>query len=207
MDDRHMDGNEGLEDVAFAHDAPSPADERGAAEPHGEGASADERGAAGTCDDVPVPASTGTGAKSRAACWNHMQKIEELEDGMITFYAICNYCKGRLSADSAGGTGRLNRHYKACLKRLGQTRGGGTQTQLNFSADGTVSTWVYNPQVARDEIDSYIVSEDLPIRMGESHNFTKFIQRAFFPQYEPVSRRTTKTDLMSTFQKKLADLK
>jgi hypothetical protein len=54
------------------------------------------------------------------------------------------------------------------LKKAGQTFGAGMQTQLNFAADGTVSTWVYNPQLAREEIIKYIVSEDLPIMMGDS---------------------------------------
>jgi hypothetical protein len=49
--------------------------------------------------------------------------------------------------------------------------GGGSQTHLNFAADGTISTWVYNPQVARDEIAKFIVCEDLPIMLGESQNF------------------------------------
>jgi len=69
------------------------------------------------------------------------------------------------------------------------------------------STWVYNPQVAREEIIKYIVSEDLPIMMGESKNFTNLIQRAFCPQYQPVTRKTTKTDLMSLYKNKLAALK
>ena len=112
-----------------------------------------------------------------------------------------------MSADSTGGTGHLNRHYRACLKKAGQTFGTGVQTQLNFAADGTVSTWVYNPQLAREEIIKYIVSEDLPIMMGESPNFKNLIQRAFCPQYQPVSRTTIKSDLMSQYHKQLAVLK
>jgi len=136
-----------------------------------------------------------------------MDKVEVVENGIKTFYATCHYCKAKLSAGSNGGTGHLNRHYKACLERLGQTRGGGVQTQLNFAADGTVSTWVYNPQVARESIVEYIVSEDLPIMMGESQNFKNLIQRAFCPQYEPVSRTTTRSDLMSLYKKKLVVVK
>jgi hypothetical protein len=49
------------------------------------------------------------------------------------------------------------------------------QTQLNFAANSTVSTWVYNPQLAREEIIKYIISEDLPIIMGESPNFKNLI--------------------------------
>ena len=81
------------------------------------------------------------------------------------------------------------------------------QTQLNFTADGTVSTWVYNPQVARDEIANFIVPEDLMIMLGEGRNFKNLIQRAFCPQYQSVTRKTTKSDLISLYKKKLAALK
>jgi hypothetical protein len=155
--------------------------------------------------DVPVK-----GAKpsvSRAECWKHMNKREIIDDGIKSYIAICHYCKTELSTDSARGTGHLNRHFKACLKKAGKTFGASMQTQLNSVADGTVSTWVYNPQLAREEIIKYIVSEDLPIMMGESPNFKNLIQRAFFPQYQPVSRTTIKSDLMSQYHKQLAVLK
>ncbi|KAJ1278634.1 hypothetical protein BS78_04G093800 [Paspalum vaginatum] len=162
-------------------------------------------GQAPAATHVPVPAPTAKCPK--AECWKHMDKVEVVENGITTYIAICHYCKAELSAGSGGGTGHLNRHYKACLANLGQTKGGGVQTQLNFAANGTVSTWVYNPQVAREAIIEYIVFEDLPIMMGESHNFKNLIQRAFCPQYQPVSRITTKSDLMSLYKKKRADLK
>jgi hypothetical protein len=144
---------------------------------------------------------------SRAECWKHMDKREIVDNGIKSYIAVCHYCKTELSADSAGGTGHLNRHFKACLKKVGQTLGAGVQTQLNFAADGTVSTWVYNPQVAHEEIIKYIVSEDLPIMMGESPNFKNMIQRAFCPQYQPISRTTIKSDLMSQYRKHLVVLK
>jgi hypothetical protein len=135
---------------------------------------------------------------SRAECWKHMDKREIIENGIKSYIVICHYCKTELSADSAGGTRHLNRHFKACLKKAGQTFGAGMQTQLNFVADGTVSTWVYNPQLAREEIIKYIVSKDLPIMMGESPNFKNLIQCAFCPQYQPVSRTTIKLGLSIT---------
>jgi hypothetical protein len=57
-----------------------------------------------------------------------MDKQEIVENGII-FIVICHYCKSVLSADSTGGTGHLNYHFKACLKKVGQTIGGGVQTQ------------------------------------------------------------------------------
>jgi hypothetical protein len=147
-------------------------------------------GELGDGDCAPASASS-SGAKysSRADCWKHMVKKEVIEDGVVYFVVVCNYCKSELSAGSVAGTGHLNRHYKVCLTKLGKTRGG-TQTNLNFSADGTISTWVYNPQVARDEIAKSIVC------VGESQNFKNLIQRAFCPQYQPVTRKTTKSDLI-----------
>jgi hypothetical protein len=50
------------------------------------------------------------------------------------------------------------------------------QTQLNIAADGSVSTlWVYDHEVARQEIARYIAVEDQPIRMGESSAFERMI--------------------------------
>jgi hypothetical protein len=37
--------------------------------------------------------------------------------------------------------------------------------------------------------------------MGESRNFENLIKRAFCPQYQSVSRTTTKHDLVSLFKK------
>ncbi|WVZ77527.1 hypothetical protein U9M48_025385 [Paspalum notatum var. saurae] len=120
-------------------------------------------------DNKPIPPSTGG---LRAPCWKHMTKKKVTEDGVVHYFAVCNYCKRELSAGSGS-----NRHYKACLARLGQTQGGGMQTQLNFAADGTV---------ARNEIANFIVSKDLPIMLGENQNFKKLIQRAFCPQNQPI---------------------
>lgn len=155
----------------------------------------------------PSASSSSAKCSSRADCWKHMVKKEVIEDGVVHFFAVCNYCKTELSTGSAAGTGHLNRHYKACLAKLGKTQGGGTQTHLNFAAGGTISTWVYNPQVAHDEIAKFIVCEDLPIMLGESQNFKNLIQRAFCPQYQPVTRKTTKSDLIAIYKNKLAALK
>jgi hypothetical protein len=86
-------------------------------------------------------------------------------------------------------------------------QGGRVQTQLNIKADGSVSTWIYDPEVARQEIARYITVEDLPIRMGESPAFERMIQRAFCPQYSNVSRKTTKKDIVKSYSEKLDTLR
>ena len=48
-----------------------------------------------------------------------------VENGITRYVAMCNYCNSELTTAPTGGTGHLNRHYKACLARLGQTQGAG----------------------------------------------------------------------------------
>jgi hypothetical protein len=142
-------------------------------------------------------------------CWNHFTKNNELIKGKwVTISATCNYCKKLYSTGSRGGTGYLNRHYPVCLKRYSmKEQGGRVQTQLNIAADGSISTWVYDHEVARQEIARYIAVEDQPIRMGESFAFERMIQRAFCPQYSNVSRKTTKKDIVKAYDEKLAALR
>jgi hypothetical protein len=159
-------------------------------------------------DCAPALASSSSAKYSlRADCWKHMVKKKVIDDGVVHFFVVCNYCKSELSAGLAAGIGHLNRHYKACLAKLGKIQGGGTQTNLNFCADGTISIWVYNPQVACDEIAKFIVCEDLLIMLGESQNFKNLFQHAFCPQYQSVIRKTTKSDSIAIYKNKLVALK
>nr|CCI55313.1 PH01B001I13.9 [Phyllostachys edulis] len=76
---------------------------------------------------------------------------QEIQDDQTVDITTCNYCQAKLTARTAVRIGHLNRHYKACLRKIGvQSRGGGVQMQLNFEADGSVSTWVYNPLSAQE---------------------------------------------------------
>jgi hypothetical protein len=93
---------------------------------------------------LPVDVLVQSAAKSsvsREECWKHMDKQEIVENGIKNYIVLCHYSKTELSVDSAGGIGRLNRHFRACLKKVGQTLGAGGQTQLNFATNGTVTTW------------------------------------------------------------------
>ncbi|BAS84595.1 Os03g0400500 [Oryza sativa Japonica Group] len=93
----------------------------------------------------------------RVERWRHFKKIRVIVDGI----------------------GHLNRYYLTHLKD--KAPAGARQTQLSFGPDGSVSTWTYEPRVARDEIARYIVSKNLPIRMGENKNFERMIRNAFCP--------------------------
>lgn len=80
------------------------------------------------------------------------------------------------------------------------------QTQLNFNANGSVSTWVYDSVVARTEIARYIATEDQPIGMDESANFERLIKKAFCPQYTGMSRTSTRKDIVKRYTEKMVML-
>ncbi|KAG8091272.1 hypothetical protein GUJ93_ZPchr0011g27031 [Zizania palustris] len=189
MDDQHMDGVHGFEDAYPSADNPSPNN----ASP----------------DNASLEAAGPSTVKhGKAECWKHFVATEECIDGKMVRYAKCKYCSKMLSAVKGGGTGHLNRHYKAHLKeRSHAVDGGARQTQITFGSDGSVSSWTYDPRRARDEIARYIVAEDLPIRQGESHHFERLVQRAFCPQYRGVTRRTTKNDIVALYRSRLEELK
>ncbi|KAG8060088.1 hypothetical protein GUJ93_ZPchr0002g25323 [Zizania palustris] len=124
MDDQHMDGVHGFED---AHAYPS------ANNPSPNNASPDNAS--------PEAAGPSTIKHDKAECWKHFVAIEECVDSKVVRYANYKYCSKMLSVVKGGGTGHLNRHYKAHLKELAQmVDGGARQTQITFGSDGSVSS-------------------------------------------------------------------
>ena len=80
----------------------------------------------------------------------------------------------------------------ACTRQVDTT----TQTQLQRHPDGSVSTWRYDPMVARECMARYIACTDQPINFGDNAFYEEFIQTAYNPQFQPVSRNTTMKDLI-----------
>jgi hypothetical protein len=85
-----------------------------------------ETPATGNGNDCAGPSRSGG-----APCWKHFDKI--FDGNKVLVSATCKYCKKDFSAGSHGGTGHLNRHYVACLKKYAmKEQGGRVQTQLNL---------------------------------------------------------------------------
>ncbi|KAG8091271.1 hypothetical protein GUJ93_ZPchr0011g27438 [Zizania palustris] len=148
MDDQHMDGVHGFEDAYPSADNPSPNN----ASP----------------DNASLEAAGPSTVKhGKAECWKHFVATEECIDGKMVRYAKCKYCSKMLSAVKGGGTGHLNRHYKAHLKeRSHAVDGGARQTQITFGSDGSdriVSITLDNAsanttamQILEPQLQSYI---------------------------------------------------
>lgn len=92
----------------------------------------------------------------------------------------CKFCCKILSANSANGVTHLTRHGKKCFEKH---HGGPRQTQVAFNPDGSVSSWSYDPAVARESLARFITSTDSPISIGESPFYEEHIRRVYCPQF------------------------
>nr|ADB85335.1 putative transposon protein [Phyllostachys edulis] len=95
MDDRHMDSMKGYEEY---QGGPKPM---------------------GTPKFSPLSMDNNIGgSRRRTNCWKHMTWSQEIQDDQTVEFVTYNYCKAKLTAPTAVGTGHLNRHYKACLRKM-----------------------------------------------------------------------------------------
>ena len=149
--------------------------------------------------------STGPKRSRTSSVWQHFEEvIEEHPDGTTVRHAKCKICKKLLSGKSSGGTGHLGRHIASCAKKQGVIL---RQTQLMLQPDGTVRSWDYDPQVARESLTRLIARQDLPLNFGETEAFEKYIKSAHNPRFEKVSRRTTTRDLKKVYSQGIEHLK
>ncbi|KAK2648309.1 hypothetical protein Ddye_015798 [Dipteronia dyeriana] len=127
-----------------------------------------------------------------------------LPNGTSGHRAKCKFCHKNY-ATSTGGTGHLRRHMHKCMPAHGQVDTT-TQTQLQRQPDGSVTTWQFDAMHTRECLARYIAQTDQPISNGESPFYKELITSAYNPQYEPISRTTTRNDLIRLFETQRDDL-
>lgn len=74
-----------------------------------------------------------------------------------------------------------------------------TSTYLKYNPDGTVCSWDYSPEIARQSLCRLIALEDLPLNFGESKSFENYIRTAHNPRFSTVSRQTTTRDIVKYY--------
>ncbi|KAK0574519.1 hypothetical protein LWI29_024902 [Acer saccharum] len=155
--------------------------------------------------------STGTGTPTSrpkrltSDVWQCFQIVQmRLPDGSIGPRAKCKFCPKDYSS-SRNGTGHLRRHMLKCMPAHGQVDTT-TQTQLQRHPDGSVTTWQYDPEHARNCLALFIAQTDQPINFANNVFFQELITFAFCPQFQPVSRTTTRNDLIRLFGSARDDL-
>ncbi|PON73234.1 hypothetical protein PanWU01x14_060750 [Parasponia andersonii] len=72
------------------------------------------------------------------------------------------FCAKLLTATSTGRTRHLKAHGEKCTEKHNGEKDP-MQSQLQFNKDGSVSTWTYDSNVARESLGKLITATDLPI--------------------------------------------
>jgi hypothetical protein len=100
-----------------------------------------------------------------------------------------------MTAQSTGGTDHLLRHRIPCARKADHAAK--VQSVLNYSSDGSVRSWDYNPETAHIELCCLIARLDLPLGIGAYDAFVEYIRHAHNPRYAPLCRQTTSRDFVS----------
>lgn len=151
----------------------------------------------------PVSESQSCGSKRRSPVWDNFDEI--LDDKRVRIAAVCKFCRHRLSAKSAAGTGHLLRHQNACKNKADHAKM--VQTRLGMNPDGSYRNWEYKPEVARVELCKLIARLDLPLSVADNDAWDDYIQCAHNPRHVRVSRFSTSRDLEKLFIDTINNLK
>jgi hypothetical protein len=127
------------------------------------------------------------GRKSTSDVWNDFEQLfKDINGKKVRYAAKCLYCKSQLTASSTAGNGHLKRHRSTCASKA--QRAAKTQSLIQFNADGSVRSWDYNPDLARTELCRLICTLDLPLGIGSTAAFERYIKHAHNPRFIAVCR-------------------
>ena len=132
--------------------------------------------------------------------WQHFteEPRPNPKTGEMENRAVCKYCKKHFSNKKGGGTGHLDRHWKACLPLHQGGSVDSRQQTLSLTSHG-LQNFTYDAQRAREALAKFLASAELPLSFADDASFEEFIQIAFCPQFKRVSRNTTRSDCMKVF--------
>ena len=154
----------------------------------------------GTC-----PAPRPRKKKLTSPVWQDFDHYEQhVRDGIWQRWGICKLCKTRFNASSTQGTNHLRNHAQRCKAKHAAT---GTTHGGTAVAVGTLTAQVnsFDPNVGREALAQLIYDADLPIGFGEHSAFQKYM-KTFFPQFQSVSRNTTRSDIVQLYNRRKAGL-
>ena len=142
------------------------------------------------CDDVENKRKR----RCTSVMWEHFvkKKINGVD------YAICNYCKDKLKANSRNGTKSLYDHFNRC--RCRKQKNIRTMLHSSKTADGKVEvgTYSFNQEASRKELAHMIILHEYPLSMVEHLGFRRFM-KSVQPLFTVVSRNTIKNDILKIY--------
>lgn len=122
--------------------------------------------------------------------------------------ACCVHCKHKLSAKSSHGTKHLSDHLlRFCVKRKMRASG---QQALRFktknNGDKRLENYEFNQEKSRKELAEMIIMHEYPLCMVDHLGFRRFVS-GLNPDFEMISRRTLRTDILKMFDDGKSTLK
>jgi hypothetical protein len=145
------------------------------------------------------------GHKSTSDAWNDFEQLfKDINGKKVRCAAKCLYCKSQLTASSTAGTGHLKQRRSTCASKA--QRAAKTQSLIQFNADGSIRSWDYNPDIARTELCRLICTLDLPLGIGSTAAFERYIKHAHNPRFTVVCRQTTTRDFVKFYNESRTSL-
>ena len=138
--------------------------------------------------------------KLTSKVWNHMVKVRKDGDD----WAICNYCKIRLKANSSKGTKSLHNHLETCPKKnnesIEESFDHQKQISLKKTNEGKVQfgNFTFDQEASRRELANAIIMHEYPLSMVEHIGFRRFVS-SLQPLFKMVSRNTIKSDILKVY--------
>ena len=126
--------------------------------------------------------------------WNFFDiRRERGLDGEPLRFGVCKVCAKVLNASLAVGTNASHNHIKRCRP----------QPEVSTAQSTKVTT--YDNSVGRRALARWVVTTDQAISIIENPEITEMIQ-TFQPKYQPVTRNTTRKDIMEYYDVRRAQI-
>jgi len=118
------------------------------------------------------------------------------------------HCKNKLSGKSSHGTKHLSDHLlKFCVKRKMRASG---QQSLRFrtknNGENRLENHEFNQEKSRKDLAEMIVLHEYPLSMVDHLGFRRFVS-GLNADFEMISRRTLRSDILKMFENGMCTLK
>jgi hypothetical protein len=104
-----------------------------------------EAGGSSTLSTASTDASGTAKRQLTLNVWHYLDALcKDVRSRLVRYGAHCKICRKELCGKSSSGTSQLIRHVKSCLCKQ-QAATSSNQTSLQFTPDGRMAHFEYNP--------------------------------------------------------------
>ncbi|GAB2273794.1 hypothetical protein Dimus_039048 [Dionaea muscipula] len=144
--------------------------------------------------------------KDSSIVWEHFTKIVVEGQDIKT---QCNHCKIFFMSDPVKhGTSSMKRHLDKC-KELNKIKGAMDNYILSYDGEGNknqLKQHKFEPKHVREKLVAWIICDELPFMLVESHMFKDFC-KSMEPRFDVPSRVTIARDMFKLYKAQKEKLK